>query len=207
MTPELPVDLPFSPAADRNRGPIGDVLAGWLPEVAAVLELASGTGQHAAHLAAARPDWFWQPTEATAAALPAIQARCAGLANVAAACTLDVLHGPWPTRPGGWDAVFCANLVHIAPWAVTPALMRGVASVLAPQGLLVMYGPYRVDGEPLAAGNQAFDADLRQRDPAWGLRRLAAVDEAAAAAGLRRVARADMPANNLMLAWRRGAAG
>lgn len=195
-------ELPFSPAADRNRGPIGEVLQRWLPTGAAVLELASGTGQHAAHLAALRLDWHWQPTECQAEALPVLAARCAGRANVAAPVLLDVLHGPWPTRPGGWDAVFCANLVHIAPWAVTPALMRGVAAVLAPQGQLVMYGPYLVDGEPLAPGNQAFDADLRQRDPAWGLRRLAAVDEAAAAAGLQRVGRADMPANNLMLHWR-----
>ncbi len=194
-------DLPFSPAADRNRGPIGEVLQQWLPTGAAVLELASGTGQHAAHLAALRPDWHWQPTECQSGALPVLAMRCTGLANVAAPVLLDVLHGPWPTRPGGWDAVFCANLVHIAPWAVTPALMQGAASLLAPNGQLVMYGPYAVDGEPLAPGNQAFDADLRRRDPAWGLRRLAAVDEAAASAGLQRVGRADMPANNLMLRW------
>jgi SAM-dependent methyltransferase len=201
-TPEA--GLPFSPAAERNRVPILAQLTDWLPSRAAVLEVASGTGQHAAHIAAARPGWHWQPTEAEATALPAIGARCAGLANVAPPLRLDVLGGPWPTRAGGWDAVFCANLIHIAPWPVALALLQGAARVLAPDGQLVLYGPYRIDGEPLAPGNQAFDADLRARDPAWGLRRLAEVQAAAAAAGLQLAARADMPANNLMLGWRAG---
>jgi SAM-dependent methyltransferase len=199
-TPEA--GLPFSPAADRNRGPILEVLDDWLPAQAAVLEIASGTGQHAAHCAAARPRWHWQPTEAEPAALPAIAARCAGLPNVAAPLPLDVLAGPWPARPGGWQAVYCANLIHIAPWPVTVALLQGAARVLAPDGQLVLYGPYRVDGEPLAPGNLAFDADLRRRNPAWGLRRLAEVQAVAAAAGLQLTTRADMPANNLMLGWR-----
>jgi SAM-dependent methyltransferase len=200
-TDGLPAGLPFSPAAERNRGPILAVLAGWLPAGAAVLEVASGTGQHAAHCAAAMPGWLWQPTEAGVAALPAIAARCASLPNVLAPCVLDVMAGPWPSRAGAWDAVFCANLVHIAPWPVTAALLRGAALSLAPGGQLVLYGPYIVDGEPLAPGNLAFDADLRARNPAWGLRRLADLDQLAAAAGLKRVARADMPANNLMLRW------
>jgi SAM-dependent methyltransferase len=200
--------LPFSPAAERNRGPILDALTRWLPPRAAVLEVASGTGQHAAHCAAARPGWQWQPSEALPAALPAIAARCAGLPNVRPPCGLDVLAGPWPGAPDaapGWDALFCANLVHIAPWPVALALLQGAARVLAPGGLLLLYGPYRVDGEPLAPGNQAFDADLRARDASWGLRRLAEVQAAATAAGLAFEARADMPANNLMLRWRRGA--
>ncbi len=202
----LPVTpLPSSPAAERNRGPILDVLRRWLPMQAQVLELASGTGQHAAHNAAAMPGWLWQPTEAEPSTLPTIAARCAGLANVADPRGLDVLAGPWPTAPGpGWDAVFCANLIHIAPWPVTVALMQGAARVLAPDGQLVLYGPYLVDGEPVSPGNQAFDADLRARHPAWGLRRLADVQDEAAAAGLQLAERADMPANNLLLRWRRG---
>ena len=199
--------LPYSAAAERNRGPILEVLTRWLPPSARVLEVASGTGQHAAHSAAARPGWRWQPTEAEAAAGPAIAARCTGLANVLAPIRLDVLAGPWPDAPAepdrapGWDALFCANLIHIAPWPVTLALMQGAARVLAPGGVLTLYGPYRVDGEVLSAGNRAFDADLRGRHPAWGLRSLADVQAAAAAAGLRFEERVDMPANNLMLRW------
>lgn len=202
----LPVTpLPSSPAAERNRGPILDVLRRWLPPQAQVLELASGTGQHAAHNAAAMPGWRWWPTEADPGALPTIAARCAGLANVADPRRLDVLAGPWPPAPGsGWDAVFCANLIHIAPWPVTSALMQGVARGLAPDGQLVLYGPYLVDGEPVSPGNLAFDADLRARDPGWGLRRLCDVMAQAASAGLHLAERADMPANNLMLRWRRG---
>jgi SAM-dependent methyltransferase len=202
--PEPP--LPFSPAAERNRGPILDVLQRWLPARASVLEIASGTGQHAAHCAAACPGWQWQPTEAESEALPAIAAWCAALPNVAAPLALDVLAGPWPAGPGAntrWDAIYCANLIHIAPWPVTLALMAGAAQVLPAGAALILYGPYRVDGEPLAPGNQAFDADLRSRNPAWGLRRLADVQAAAAAVGLDLGERADMPANNLMLRWRR----
>jgi SAM-dependent methyltransferase len=119
-----------------------------------------------------------------------------------------VLNDPpaaWPVRPGGWDAVLSVNLVHIAPWAVTPALMRGAAQALAPGGRLVLYGPMVVDGETLMPGNQAFDADLRQRDPAWGLRRLGALQAEAAAVGLRWAGRVDMPAHNLMVSWVRPA--
>lgn len=198
--------LAFSPAAERNRAPILEVLADWLPPRAAVLELASGSGQHAAYFAAARPGWSWQPTDADAGVLPGIAARCAGLDKVSAPRLLDLLvHAPehWPPRPGGWDALFAANLVHIAPWAVTPALMRGAALALAPGGLLVLYGPVIVDGEPLAPSNAAFDASLRARDPAWGLRRLVDLQAEAEAAGLRWRARQAMPANNLMLAWQR----
>lgn len=223
LPPVLPPVLPFSPAAERNRDAILAVLSGWLTPQAAVLEVASGTGQHAEHFCGARPGWHWQPTEAEPAALPAIAARCAPHPGVAAPLLLDVLAPDigtdtgtdtgtgtgtgtvvWPRRPGSWDAVFCANLIHIAPWPVAPALLRGAARVLAPGGCLVLYGPYRVDGEPLSPGNQAFDADLRQRHPAWGLRRLADVQQAAQATGLVFIERVDMPANNLMLRWRLG---
>ncbi len=202
--PELP-GLAFSPAAERNRAPIAALLQAWLPADAAVLELASGTGQHAAHLARACPAWHWQPTDADPVALQTMAARCAGLPGVAPPRRLDLLRHDWPARPGGWDAVFAANLVHIAPWAVTPALMAGAAAALAPGGQLLLYGPFVVDGEPLAESNQAFDASLRARDPAWGLRRLSALQAAAETAGLQWVERQAMPANNLMLRWRRPA--
>lgn len=215
--------LPHSPAAERNAAPIAAVLAAWLPAQARaqarvrvrVLEVASGTGQHAAHIAAAQPGWDWQPTEAGAEALPFIAARCAGLVNVRAPLRLDVMAPTWPMAAAAADArsdaeidaafdaafdlVYVANLLHIAPWACTPALMRGAARCLAPGGALCIYGPFVVEGEPLAPSNAAFDADLRGRDSRWGLRALAAVEAAAAAAGLALAERRVMPANNLLL--------
>jgi SAM-dependent methyltransferase len=198
-----PAGLPHSPAAERNREPILQVLCGLLPPAASVLEVASGTGQHAAHFAAAQPGWTWQPTEAEAAALPAIAARCAGLTGVRPPLPLDVMLQPWPLpKAEVFDAVFCANLLHIAPWPTCTALMAGAARQLAPRGALVVYGPFFVDGETPSPGNLAFDADLRSRDPAWGLRRLAKVADEARRAGLALVQRFDMPANNLMLVFR-----
>ena len=169
--------MTFSPAADRNKARILEVLMRVLPGPAAVLEIASGTGQHAEHFAAARPDWDWQPTEADAAALAAIASRTAALANVRPPLTLDVLAPRGPQSLGRFDALYCANMLHIAEWATCAALMQGAARHLVPGGALVLYGPYLVDGEPTAPGNVAFDADLRRRNPAWGVRRLANVSD------------------------------
>jgi SAM-dependent methyltransferase len=195
------VALPFSAAAQRNAGPILDVLRSELPDTARVLEIASGTGQHAAHFAAAQPLWHWRPTDGDAASLPTIAQRCAPWPQVLAPVQLDVL-APWPEALGRFDAVMCANMLHISPWATCAALMRGAAAHLQPGGALVLYGPYLVDGEPTAPGNLAFDADLRQRNPAWGIRRLADVVQRAQAAGLHLARRVDMPANNLSLVFR-----
>jgi SAM-dependent methyltransferase len=197
--------LPFSPAAERNAPPILAALAPRLPPQARVLEVASGTGQHAASFAAAQPGWRWQPTEATSAALPCIAARCADIAGVQVPVLLDVLAAPWPVAAAAFDAVYAANLLHIAPWAATAALMAGAALCLAPGGLLVVYGPFVVAGEALAPSNAAFDADLRARDPAWGLRSLQAVVQAAAVQGLVLQERLPMPANNQLLFFRRSA--
>lgn len=194
-------DLPFSPAAERNAAPILAVLRDWLPRDAVVLEVASGTGQHAQHIAACEPGWQWQPSEARIEALPVIAARSAGLAHVRPPLRLDVLEQPWPVAAAAFDAVFVANLLHIAPWAGTPALMHGAAQSLKPRGCLVIYGPFVVEGEPLAPSNADFDADLRQRDPLWGLRSLQAVRAAARDAGLVLVERRAMPANNQMLRY------
>jgi len=191
--------LPHSPAAERNAAPIAAVLAAWLPAQARVLEVASGTGQHAAYIAAAQPGWDWQPTEAGAEALPFIAARCDGLVNLREPLCLDVMAPTWPVAAAAFDAVYVANLLHIAPWACTPALMRGAARCLAPGGALCIYGPFVVEGEPLAPSNAAFDADLRGRDSRWGLRALAAVEAAAVAAGLALAEQRVMPANNLLL--------
>lgn len=195
--------LPASPAAERNKDPILAELLQRLPASGHALEVAAGTGQHAAHFAAALPGWQWLPTEPDAAMLPAIAARCAHLPNVTAPQALDVRIADWPIAPASLDALYCANMVHIAPWACCEALMRGAGRCLRAGGWLLLYGPFIVDGEPLAPSNAAFDADLRRRDPAWGLRRLEAVAQAGEAAGLALAERIAMPANNLLLVLRR----
>jgi SAM-dependent methyltransferase len=203
-----PHPLPTSPAAERNKGPILAELQGLLPARGRLLEIAAGTGQHAAHFVAGLPGWLWQPTDPDAAALASIQAWRAHsqVTGLLAPLQLDVLQAPWPVEQAGvppWNAVFCANMLHIAPWACCAALMQGAARVLAPAGLLITYGPYRVDGEATAAGNLAFDADLRARNPAWGLRELHAVAAEAERAGLALQQRVAMPANNLLLVFGR----
>jgi hypothetical protein len=192
-----------SPAAERNRGPIGVELQRLLPPQGLLLEIASGTGQHAAHCSAGLPGWQWQPSDFEAAALPSIAAWCAGLDRVRPPVVLDVLAPQWPGVPERVDAIFCANLIHISPWATTPALMQGAARHLAPAGLLVTYGPYLEDELTTAPGNVAFDADLKARNPAWGLRRVADVVAQARAAGFALRERIAMPANNLLLVFAR----
>lgn len=195
--------MSFSPAAERNKEPILQALRRLLPERASVLEIASGSGQHAEHFADACVHWAWQPSEVQAEALPEIDARCRPLPNVRPALRLDVTEPHWPLEPAAFDALYCANLLHIAPWPVCPALMAGAARHLRAGGRLLLYGPYRVDGQPTAPSNEAFDADLKARNPAWGLRTLSQVDDAAAVAGLQRKEMLTMPANNLLLvfAW------
>jgi Protein of unknown function (DUF938) len=200
----MTTDLPFSPAAERNKQPIFEALQRRLPRAVRVLEIASGSGQHARHFASACPGWLWRPTEADAALLPAIDARCSGVANVLPAVQLDVVQTPWHLEPGAarYGAVYCANLLHISPWSTCAALMRGAASHLDAGGRLLLYGPYRQDGVPTAPGNEAFDADLRSRNAEWGLRDLADVEREAAAQGLRLDEVVTMPANNLLLVFR-----
>ena len=177
-----------------------------LPPAVSVLEIASGTGQHAQHFASASPGWTWQPTDATdAAALQAIDQRCRGLANVLPAVRLDVGQQPWPLGSGPhtlYGAVYCANMLHISPWTTCPALMRGAASHLAVGGLLLLYGPFRIDGEPTAPSNEAFDADLKARNPQWGLRSLSAVEREGGAQGLALQEVVALPANNLLVVFR-----
>lgn len=193
-----------SPSAERNRQPMLEVLRRVLPVrgQGRALEIASGTGQHAAWFARGLPAWRWQPTEADARMLASIAEWCDGLGNVDAPVRLDVLEAPWPVD-GRFDAVTCANLLHISPWACCAALMDGAARLLARDGVLVTYGPYLEDEVPTAPGNLAFDADLRRRDPRWGVRRRADVEAEALRAGLRLRERVAMPANNLMLVFER----
>lgn len=202
--------LPHSPAADRNKQPILEVLRNVLPARGSALEIASGTGQHAAFFAAALPGWTWQPTDADADALPAIAAWTAqsGATNVRPPLLLDVMATQWPAQGAPFtepfDAIYCANMLHIAPWATCAALMQGSARHLSPHGMLVTYGPYLEDDVPTAPGNLSFDQSLRQRDPAWGIRRLEEVAQEAQRAGLALRQRHEMPANNLLLVFGRG---
>lgn len=195
---------PQSPAAERNKQPILLALQGLLPAQGRALEIAAGTGQHGPHFMAALPGWSWQATDVEPSRLEAIAAWAALApaevrARLPAPLRLDVLDYPWPGQ--NYELIFCANLLHVAPWPCCAALMRGAARHLAPAGLLVTYGPYLEADVPTAASNLAFDADISARDPAWGLRSLDAVRAEAAAAGLQWRQRITMPANNLLLVW------
>ena len=193
-----------SPAADRNAAPILAQLQAFLPSQGLMLEIASGTGQHAAAFSRGLSGWKWQPTDFEARSLDSIRAWCEGLHSVHPPVQLDVLSTPWPASlPDRVDAVFCANMIHITPWACTAALMQGAVRHLSEQGILITYGPYLEENVPTAPGNLAFDADLRSRNPAWGLRQLRDVALAAEHAGLRLRERIAMPADNLLLVWAR----
>jgi len=192
-----------SPSAERNRAPILAQLQRVLPPSGMALEIASGTGQHAAHFATGLPGWRWQPSDAEPFALASIDAWCEGLANVLPARHLDVLAVPSVSLPAPVDAVFCANMLHITPWGTCQALMQLAAHCLSPEGGLVLYGPYLEDQVLTSPGNLAFDADLRERNPAWGLRRREDVLAQAMAVGLRQRERIAMPANNLLLVLER----
>ena len=202
-------NLAFSPAADRNKQAILDVLRTVLPNKGSALEIASGTGQHISFFAAAMPGWCWQASDADAAALPWIAAyvKQQQQTNIFAPVRLDVLATQWPasgdafTEP--FDAIYCANMLHIAPWATCAALMQGSHRHLATGGVLITYGPYLEDDVPTAPGNLAFDESLRTQNPTWGIRRREDVTEAARRAGLRLRERHAMPANNLLLVWRK----
>jgi SAM-dependent methyltransferase len=201
--------LPYSPAAERNQAPIFAVLQGLLGLSGRALEIASGTGQHAVHFAEALPGWQWQPTDVTEDHFPSLRVRAmqAAVSNVAAPRRLDVLHATWPSDGAAFaepfDLIYCANLLHISPWPTCAALMAGATRHLTPHGWLAVYGPFIEADVPTAPSNLAFDADLRQRDPAWGLRLLADVQEAAQATGLVLAQRHALPANNLLLVFKR----
>lgn len=198
----------FSPAAERNKQPILEVLQTFLPTTGRALEIASGTGQHVVWFAQQLPLWAWQPTEVHRGALYNIEVRAAeaDLTNVLEAIQLDVCTEPWfpdATEPPAFDLIFCANMLHIAPWEACGALMRGAAHHLAPGGVLVTYGPYfEAEGTP-AQSNVEFDVSLREHNAGWGIRQRKEVEREAAAAGMHLRARQAMPANNLLLVWER----
>jgi hypothetical protein len=190
-------------AAERNREPILQVLSRFLPARGTVLEIASGTGQHVVHFAAATPGLLWQPSERDPEAFPSIEAwtRAEGLTNVLPPVRLDVTVEPWPIDVV--NAIFNANMIHISPWAACLGLMRGAGRHLVPGGKLYLYGPFKVAGAHTAPSNAAFDLRLRGEDPSWGVRDLEAVVEAALTAGMRLEERIAMPANNQTLVFAR----
>ncbi|WP_207183464.1 DUF938 domain-containing protein [Methylobacterium indicum] len=197
-------DALFAPAVARNREPILDVLHRLLPVSGLVLEVASGSGEHIIHFASALPRLRWQPTDADPRALRSIAAHAhdTGLDNVLAPQFLDARAQPWPVACA--DPVLAINMTHIAPWSATVGLMAGAGGILPEGGLLYLYGPFRVAGAHTAPSNATFDADLRARDPAWGVRDVEAISEAGLAQGLSLVERIPMPANNFSLVYRRG---
>jgi SAM-dependent methyltransferase len=194
-----------APATARNREPIRQVLERVLPLHGTVLEIASGSGEHAIHFARAFPGLTWQPSDASEPALASIAAWLAevGLPNLRAPIALDVTAAAWPVVHA--DAIVCINMVHIAPWQAALGLFDGAARLLSPGAPLYLYGPYRFGGRFTAASNAEFDRGLRQRDPRWGVRD---VDELSAAAGVHGFALeeiVEMPANNHSLVFRAGA--
>ena len=193
----------YSPAADRNKQAILEVLLRVLPEYGNALEIASGTGQHVAWFAVGMPEWAWQPSDAQPDGFASINAWGTeqGVRNVLLPVVIDVMAASWLPGQQQFDLIYCANMLHIAPWATCAGLMHGSARHLAPGGRLVTYGPYLEDGVPTSPGNLAFDESLRERNPAWGIRRIADVKAQAAKAGLRLLSRHAMPANNLLLVW------
>lgn len=193
-----------APATLRNRDAIVAVLADWLPPAGTVLEVASGSGEHIVHFAAAFPHLDWQPSDPDPDALTSIAAWSAeaGLANLAPPLMLDAASPDWP--PARADALLCINMVHISPWSATPGLFAGAARLLPAGAPLILYGPYVEADVPTAESNLAFDASLRARNPEWGLRDTADVKAAATTAGFALTERRAMPANNLMLLFRYG---
>ena len=194
----------FSLAADRNKRAIFDVLRQVLPARGQALEIASGTGQHMAWFAAGLEHWTWQPTDALPAAIGSIASWTAkqDLPNVSPPLLLDVMASGWLPADQRFDLIYCANMLHISPWATCAALMQGSARQLAPSGQLITYGPYFERDVPASEGNIAFDQSLRMQNLAWGIRCLEDVAQVAAQAGLQLHARHAMPANNLLLIWR-----
>ena len=191
-----------APAAARNSEPLAEVLAEELPDRGLVLEVASGSGEHAVFLARQFPALEWQPSDVDLEALASVDAWAAeaAVANLRPAIALDAAQANWPIAAA--DAVLCVNMVHISPWSAAVGLFTGAGRILASGASLVLYGPFIEPGRETAPSNLAFDQSLKQRNSEWGLRSTADLDALAADHGLRRTARHAMPANNLVLVYR-----
>ena len=197
--------LRSAPAASRNREPIAEVLEDWLPEHGLVLEIASGTGEHAVYFAERFPNLDWQPSDIYPDALESIRSwrEVKALPNVREPILIDATQSSWPIDQA--DAVLNINMVHISPWSAALGLIAGTARVLSTGGSLILYGPWLKADVPAAESNLDFDRDLRRRDPDWGLRYVEDFAAAAALRGLELIETRAMPANNLMLLLRRSA--
>ena len=191
-----------APATARNSQPLAEVLARELPASGTVLEIASGSGEHAVFMARRFPALDWQPSDRDAEALASVDvwAAEAAVANLRPAITLDAAQANWPIAAA--DAVLCVNMVHISPWSAAVGLFAGAGRILTSGAPLVLYGPFIEPGRETAPSNLAFDQSLKQRNSEWGLRNTADLDALAADHGLRRTARHAMPANNLVLVYR-----
>lgn len=199
----MPVDKPWSAASERNRAPILAVLQRHFGSRRRVLEIGSGTGQHAVHFAAAMPWLEWQASD-RADNLPGfrIWRDEAALPNLPAPIELDVAQSAWPAR--GFDAAFSANTAHIMHWPEVEAMFTGLDRALAAHATFVLYGPFHRGSRPTSESNAAFDASLRARDPGMGVRDVEAMHALAAGIGLRCIEDVAMPANNACLVWQRG---
>lgn len=193
----------FAPATQRNRDAILTVLRDLLPASGLVLEIASGSGEHIVHFAAALPGLTFQPSDPSPEALASIAAwaEASGAGNIRQPLLLDALSPDWPVAQA--DAILCINMIHIAPWAATQGLLRHAGRILGSGAPLYLYGPYRRPGRPLEPGNETFDASLKSRDPDWGLRDVEEVAALAAAEGFGPPEITEMPANNLSVVLRK----
>ncbi|OCC22702.1 SAM-dependent methyltransferase [Croceicoccus estronivorus] len=192
-----------APATARNREPIAAILMEELPESGLVLEVASGTGEHAVFFAERFPALAWQPSDpdGTARSSIATWRGDADLPNLREPVALNAADATWPVESA--EAIVCINMVHISPWSATEGLFAGGARILPAGAPLVLYGPYLEEGVDTAPSNLDFDASLRARNSAWGIRALADMDMLAAGNGFTRTRRSAMPANNLMLVYRK----
>ena len=191
------------PAPERNKEPILEVLKKHLPSEGTVLELASGSGQHAAFFASKLPHLQWQPSDMDAENMPSIEAwvQHAQLPNLPRPVWVDATDETWPLVSA--NAIVCINMIHISPWAATEGLMKGASRILSQGGILYTYGPYMIDGEHTAPSNESFDRSLRSRNSAWGVRDAGVVAELAHSHGLIFQERVAMPANNFSLVFKK----
>jgi SAM-dependent methyltransferase len=199
------LELNTSAAAERNKEPIAAQLQRLLPERGRVLEIASGTGQHAEYFARVFAGIGWQPSDRGAEDLAQLESRrqLTGLANMLPAVRIDVLEQPWPVT-GPFDAVVCINMIHISPWETTPALFAGAEQITsAANGRVILYGPFREGGYHTSPSNEEFEQWLQAKDPRFGVRNLEDVEAIARQHGFARMHLARMPANNLLVGFRR----
>jgi len=189
----------YSPTAGRNKAPIGNALSPYLPKDASVLEIASGTGEHAAHMCGIRPDISWQPTDTDPESRASQNAwRLDVPAQMRPSLSIDTAAPEWHGGLDRYDVVYCANMIHIAPWEAALGLARGAGRILPVGGTMALYGPFK-EGADTSESNLNFDANLKRRNPAWGVRNLSSVKHIFADAGLDLTVRAVMPAENRLL--------